>query len=299
MREGSPAAEGLACQRYVDHRYIARHESIHFAKPTFLILAALAPQPLHGYAIIGEVGELSGGRLALRPGTLYGALDRLADEGLLESDREEVVNGRLRRYYRLTDDGAAVLEREAARLQRNADAARGRLARRQAHRHPARAESAWAKSARARQPGAGLRLAGGWLSLERRYRRLLRAYPATTGPSAARRSSGPTALARARLAGPARDADADRPGENSGRPGRAAGRGWPRPGLRAVVEFLLRWTRDPAALDAAAEVVTLDVLPDRGGGGYSGDHRDKIARRRLAPRGLSPRRARRGGLSGT
>ena len=100
-------------------------------EPTFLILAALAPQPLHGYAIIGEVAELSGGRMTLRPGTLYGALDRLAEEGLLEPDREEVVEGRLRRYYRLTDAGAAVLEQEAARLQHNADAARGRLARRQ------------------------------------------------------------------------------------------------------------------------------------------------------------------------
>jgi DNA-binding PadR family transcriptional regulator len=102
-------------------------------EPTFLILAALAPQPLHGYAIIGEVADLSGGRLALRPGTLYGALDRLADEGLLESDREEVVDGRMRRYYRLTDAGASLLEREAARLQDNADAARRRLlSRRQA-----------------------------------------------------------------------------------------------------------------------------------------------------------------------
>ena len=102
-------------------------------EPTFLILAALAPQPLHGYAIIGEVADLSGGRLALRPGTLYGALDRLADEGLLESDREEVVDGRMRRYYRLTDAGAALLEQEAARLQDNADAARRRLlSRRQA-----------------------------------------------------------------------------------------------------------------------------------------------------------------------
>jgi DNA-binding PadR family transcriptional regulator len=102
-------------------------------EPTFLILAALAPQPLHGYAIIGEVAELSGGRLALRPGTLYGALDRLAEEGLLEPDREELVEGRLRRYYRLTDGGAAVLEQEAARLQQNADAARRRLAGRQPH----------------------------------------------------------------------------------------------------------------------------------------------------------------------
>jgi DNA-binding PadR family transcriptional regulator len=99
-------------------------------EPTFLILAALAPQPLHGYAIIGEVAVLSGGRLELRPGTLYGALDRLAAEGLLEPDREEVIEGRLRRYYRLTDTGAGVLEQEAARLQRNADAARQRLAQR-------------------------------------------------------------------------------------------------------------------------------------------------------------------------
>jgi DNA-binding PadR family transcriptional regulator len=87
-------------------------------EPTFMILTALAPQPLHGYAIIGEVAELSGGRLTLRPGTLYGALDRLGEEGLLEPDHEEVVDGRLRRYYRLSD----------------ADAARGRLARRPARR---------------------------------------------------------------------------------------------------------------------------------------------------------------------
>lgn len=99
-----------------------------------MILTALAPQPLHGYAIIGEVAELSAGRLTLRPGTLYGALDRLGDEGLLEPDHEEVVDGRLRRYYRLSEDGAAVLEHEAARLQHNADAARGRLARRQTRR---------------------------------------------------------------------------------------------------------------------------------------------------------------------
>ena len=117
--------------RYVDHRYVAGMTDP-LREPTFLILAALAPQPLHGYAIIGEVADLSRGRLTLRPGTLYGALDRLAEEGLLESDREEVVDGRLRRYYRLTDDGAAVLEREAARLQRNAEAARRRLSRRQA-----------------------------------------------------------------------------------------------------------------------------------------------------------------------
>ena len=119
-------------------------------EPTFLILAALAPQPLHGYAIIGEVAALSGGRLELRPGTLYGALDRLAAEGLLEPDREEVIEGRLRRYYRLTDAGAGVLEQEAARLQRNADAARQRLARRRTFLEPGQASPAGGPS----PPGA-------------------------------------------------------------------------------------------------------------------------------------------------
>lgn len=101
-------------------------------EPTFLILAALAPEPLHGYAIIREVDLLSGGRLSLRPGTLYGALDRLADEGLVTQDREEVVGGRLRRYYRLTERGAGLLADEARRLRQNADAAQRRLSRRAA-----------------------------------------------------------------------------------------------------------------------------------------------------------------------
>ena len=122
-------------------------------EPTFLILAALAPRPLHGYAIIGEVAALSGGRLELRPGTLYGALDRLAAEGLLEPDREEVIEGRLRRYYRLTDTGAGVLEQEAARLQRNADAARQRLAQRLAA--PGSGQAAPAAAAAGAAPGFG------------------------------------------------------------------------------------------------------------------------------------------------
>ena len=46
-------------------------------EPTFLILAALAAEPLHGYGVILEVTQLSAGRVTLRPGTLYGALDRL------------------------------------------------------------------------------------------------------------------------------------------------------------------------------------------------------------------------------
>jgi DNA-binding PadR family transcriptional regulator len=99
-------------------------------EPTFLILAALAAEPLHGYGVIQEVAALSDGRVTLRPGTLYGALDRLVEQGLVIADREEVVDGRLRRYYRLSDEGAGVLEAEASRLTSNADAAVSRLRRR-------------------------------------------------------------------------------------------------------------------------------------------------------------------------
>jgi DNA-binding PadR family transcriptional regulator len=96
-------------------------------EPTFLILTALAGGPIHGYGVIQEVTELSSGRVVLRPGTLYGALDRLTEQRLVAADREEIVDGRLRRYYRLTGAGASLLEAEAQRLAANAAAARKRL----------------------------------------------------------------------------------------------------------------------------------------------------------------------------
>lgn len=109
---------------YIGGRY---DDPMHEA--TFLILTALVDQPRHGYGVIQEVAALSSGRFQLRPGTLYGALDRLAADGLVRADHEEVVDGRLRRYYRLTDAGARELAAEADRLRRNADAATSRLKR--------------------------------------------------------------------------------------------------------------------------------------------------------------------------
>jgi DNA-binding PadR family transcriptional regulator len=94
---------------------------------TFMILTALADGSQHGYGIIGEVAEISHDRIRLRAGTLYTALDRLRADGLVDVDREEVVDNRLRRYYRLTPDGSARLAAEAARLQANATAALVRL----------------------------------------------------------------------------------------------------------------------------------------------------------------------------
>ncbi|MFC0097961.1 PadR family transcriptional regulator [Micromonospora marina] len=97
-------------------------------EPTFLILTALAEGPMHGYGLILEVTELSQGRLSLRPGTLYGSLDRLADDGLVTVDRNEIVDGRARKYYRLTDEGARLLRTETDRMRRAVEAATSRLA---------------------------------------------------------------------------------------------------------------------------------------------------------------------------
>lgn len=96
-------------------------------EPTFLILTVLADETRHGYAIAQEVAALSSGRVVLRTGTLYAALDRLLALGLIAVAREEVVEGRHRRYYALSDAGAESLTDEAERLRRNATEARRRL----------------------------------------------------------------------------------------------------------------------------------------------------------------------------
>jgi DNA-binding PadR family transcriptional regulator len=110
----------------------------------YLILLALTPEPLHGYAVIQSVADLSDGATALGAGTLYGNLDRLTGAGLVEPAGEEVVDGRLRRYYRITDDGRHAAEQETARLRELA----------------ARAQQALDRRGRAARPTSG-RLAGG------------------------------------------------------------------------------------------------------------------------------------------
>ncbi|MDK1326527.1 PadR family transcriptional regulator [Arthrobacter sp. zg-Y1143] len=96
-------------------------------EPTFLILTALARSRQHGYSLLTETKKLSGGRVALKPGSLYTSLDRLQEEGLVQDAGEEVVAGRLRRYYALTDAGAEALHVEAARMEAAASAARQSL----------------------------------------------------------------------------------------------------------------------------------------------------------------------------
>jgi DNA-binding PadR family transcriptional regulator len=94
---------------------------------TFLILTALAAGSQHGYGIITDVRAISAGRVHLKAGTLYSALERLHADKLIEVDREEIVDSRLRRYYRLTPAGGDLLAAEAARLHTNAHVAMSRL----------------------------------------------------------------------------------------------------------------------------------------------------------------------------
>ena len=80
------------------------------------ILASLALGERHGYGIAQDAEELSEGRVRLTAGTLYGALNRLSADGLVAQTREAVVEGRRRRYYRLTAAGRTALADETARL---------------------------------------------------------------------------------------------------------------------------------------------------------------------------------------
>ncbi|MFJ2518172.1 PadR family transcriptional regulator [Cellulosimicrobium cellulans] len=95
----------------------------------YLVLLSLSAEPRHGYAVIQAVRELSDGRTRLGAGTLYGNLDRLVAAGLVEPTGEEVVDGRLRRYYRATDDGRRAARAETLRLAELAERARRSLER--------------------------------------------------------------------------------------------------------------------------------------------------------------------------
>ena len=122
---------------YTPNAYMLKAYMDRFRPETFLpltavafeILLALADGDLHGYSIMREVSDRSGGTVTLHPGTLYRALARLLESGLIEELEERpdpaVDDGR-RRYYRLTDRGIAVARAEADRMASQLAAARSR-----------------------------------------------------------------------------------------------------------------------------------------------------------------------------
>jgi DNA-binding PadR family transcriptional regulator len=100
----------------------------------FHILLALADGEKHGYAILKEVAERTGGKVQLSAGTLYGIIKRLDESGLiLEKVRRPDIgfDDERRRYYQLTELGRRVAVAEAARLEEMVEMARAkRLVRR-------------------------------------------------------------------------------------------------------------------------------------------------------------------------
>lgn len=86
----------------------------------FHILLSLSGQEQHGYGIMNEVLERSGGKIRLWPATLYGTLKRLIDAELIEESDERPAaefDDARRRYYRLTKLGRRVLDAESERLE--------------------------------------------------------------------------------------------------------------------------------------------------------------------------------------
>src|SRR5437867_2839682 len=96
---------------------------------SFEILLSLAGGDQHGYAVMLDVERRTGGTLSLHAGSLYRALNRLLEAGLIEeieSRPERAQDDERRRYYRLTAKGLAVARGEARRLELQVEAARQR-----------------------------------------------------------------------------------------------------------------------------------------------------------------------------
>jgi len=100
-------------------------------EPVLLVLLSLAEQPRHGYSILKDVEHMSGGRVVLSTGTLYGALQRLLSQEWIERYEEDEIS-RDRRAYRLTSKGRRNLQAEIERMRHLTKLAGLRVARKEA-----------------------------------------------------------------------------------------------------------------------------------------------------------------------
>ena len=94
---------------------------------TYQVLLALGDgEAMHGYAVMQAIAEMTDGREAILPGTLYAALARMVDEGLVEESepRDDASGGPPRRYYKRTSFGRAVTRAESERLRALLEVAR-------------------------------------------------------------------------------------------------------------------------------------------------------------------------------
>ena len=106
-------------------------ETFALSEPVLVVLLSLAEQPRHGYSILKDVESMSGGRVLLSTGTLYGALQRLLDNGWIERVEEDDTP-RDRRTYRLTSRGRRNLQMEIERMRHLTKVAALRMARKEA-----------------------------------------------------------------------------------------------------------------------------------------------------------------------
>ena len=108
---------------------INTQEFLPLREPTLFILLSISTEKKHGYAILQDVETLSQGQVRLSNGTLYGALTRLLDQGLIEQvpSDEPQTSGKPRKAYQLTKDGLAILQTEITRISALVHIARQRL----------------------------------------------------------------------------------------------------------------------------------------------------------------------------
>jgi DNA-binding PadR family transcriptional regulator len=106
--------------RYTDYRSIMPKRKLDpLPWAAFQILLSLADEDRHGYGIMRQVAEQTGGRLRLGPGTLYSSIRSLLEEGLIaeiEQQADAKPGDERRRYYRLTSAGRKLARSEAERL---------------------------------------------------------------------------------------------------------------------------------------------------------------------------------------
>jgi DNA-binding PadR family transcriptional regulator len=105
---------------------IARNIKKALSEPVLYILTSLAEQPRHGYALLKDVEVLSGKRIRLSTGTLYGAIHRLLEDGWIARWEQDDVS-RDKQAYRLTSQGRSRLQAELERLEHITRVASARL----------------------------------------------------------------------------------------------------------------------------------------------------------------------------
>jgi DNA-binding PadR family transcriptional regulator len=112
---------------YLWNRVWVENELPIMSPQVFHILLALTAGDQHGYAIMQDVGTRTDGKLRLSPGTLYGSVKRMLEQGLVielrQNERPEDDDER-RRYYRLTQSGRKAIKAEVARMAALVDHAR-------------------------------------------------------------------------------------------------------------------------------------------------------------------------------